>query len=502
MLELVRRARRRLLNFELLAQGANAFSAAFGALILLLIFGTRILEWYWVAALPLVAAGIGVYLAVKRVPSPYRTAQLVDHRAELVDTLSTALYFSDKKELASPEVLRWQQHRAEEAAGTVDLARALPYMMPRTAYALAALALVASSLFALRYGFSRSLDLGPPLARVIGDQFSPEDKKEVAENRHRRTPKGRDDTDTKDDAANQDQKQQGQDEQNADQPSDEGDSQNAEKSGESKDQTPKKDGGGDQNQDGKSGQDQQADSRDQQKDSGEQGSANQGDNKGESKQQSDGRQNNNNAGDSGSLLSKMKDFAENLLSKMKPQSQNNGTPPTPQQQNQNAKQGQGQGQKGQQQNSKDNQQNQGDQADSQQAQGGDKSDGQESQGKGNGDKSQQNKQPGSGIGSEDGDKSIKRAEQLAAMGKITELIGKRSATVTGESTVEVQNTSQQLHTAYVQRGAQHSQAGAQIDRDEVPVALQPFVEQYFDQVRKSPAAVTPVAPKKQPQQQN
>ena len=61
----------------------------------------------------------------------------------------------------------------------------------------------------------------------------------------------------------------------------------------------------------------------------------------------------------------------------------------------------------------------------------------------------------------------------------------------------MQNTSQQLHTAYVQRGAEHQQSGAQIDRDEIPVALQPYVEQYFDQVRKQPAAVTPVTSKKQ-----
>jgi hypothetical protein len=36
----------------------------------------------------------------------------------------------------------------------------------------------------------------------------------------------------------------------------------------------------------------------------------------------------------------------------------------------------------------------------------------------------------------------------------------------------------------VQRGAQHSQSGAEIDRDAVPVALQSYVERYFEQVRK------------------
>jgi hypothetical protein len=491
MLELVRRARRRLLHSELIAQGANAFSAALAAFILLLILGTQILEWYWLLVIPAAAAAAGVYLAFRRLPSPYRAAQLVDAREQLADTLSTAFHFSGKDAPASPEVLRWQQQRAEEAARQVDLARALPYSMPRSAYVVAALALVATSLFALRYGLSRRLDLTPPLARMIQDQFTPADKKEVAENR-RRTPPGKDDADTND-SANQDQSQQGQDQQNADDPADKGDSQSAEKNGEAKDAAGKQNG--DQNQDGQA-QNQQTDDRDQQ-DSGQQGQASQGESKGDPKQQSDGKQNSNSSGESGSLLSKMKDFAENLLSKMKPQTQNQ-SPPQQQAGNQNSKQGQGQQQKGQQQNSKDGQQGSSDQADAQQGENGDQKDGQQSQGKGSGDKSQQaSKQPGSGIGSEDGDKAIKRAEQLAAMGKITELIGKRSATVTGESTVEVQNTSQQLHTAYVQRGAEHQQSGAQIDRDEIPVALQSYVEQYFDQVRKQPAAVTPVAPKKQ-----
>lgn len=490
MLELVRRARRRLLNTELMSQGANAFAAALVAFILLLIIGTQILEWYWLALIPAAAAGVGVYLALRRLPSPYRTAQLVDDRAQLSDTLSTALYFSDKSDQVSHDLLEWQRHRAEDAARRVDLPRVLPYSMPRSTYIVAALALVASSLFALRYGLSRSLDLKPPLARMIQDQFTPADKKEVAEN-HRKTPKGKeDDSDTNNDAANQDQAQQGQDQQNADNPSDQGDSQNGDKSGESKDQQSVKPDG-DQSQDGQQGQNQQADDQGQQQDSGEQGSASQGDNKGDPKQQSDGKQNANNAGESGSLLSKMKDFAENLLSKMKPQSQQDKSNSPQQSANQNSKAAPSQQQKGQPQNAKDGQQGQNDQADSQQADNGDQRDGQESKGKGSGEKSQSNKQPGNGIGSEDGDKSIKRAEQLAAMGKITELIGKRSATVTGESTVEVQNTSQQLHTAYVQRGAEHTQSGAQIDRDEVPVALQSYVEQYFDQVRKQPAAATP-----------
>jgi hypothetical protein len=55
----------------------------------------------------------------------------------------------------------------------------------------------------------------------------------------------------------------------------------------------------------------------------------------------------------------------------------------------------------------------------------------------------------------------------------------------------VQTTNQQLHTPYAQKGAEHTQAGAEISRDEVPVALQPYVQQYFEQMRKQAGPATP-----------
>ena len=66
----------------------------------------------------------------------------------------------------------------------------------------------------------------------------------------------------------------------------------------------------------------------------------------------------------------------------------------------------------------------------------------------------------------------------------------------GEATVEVQTTSQQLRTPYAQKAAQHTQGGAEISRDEVPVALQPYVQQYFEQVRKQAATAVGSAGKK------
>jgi hypothetical protein len=480
--ELIRRARLRLLNQELISQGAIAFSAALIAFIVLLLLGTQILNWYWIALIPAAALGAGVYGAYRRRPSSYRTAQIVDHRLTLADTLSTAVYFSEQP--ADVGVVGSQRQSAERTAASVDLGLAIPYRLPRSAYVVAALALVASSLFALRYGLSKRLDLRAPMVRMLQNRFSPDSRKETAENARRDVPL-LDSPDDNADApgADPDQKGQNKKDANSDNPG-EGDRQNGEKSGASKDDG-KKQSGDPQDQDG--AQSQQSEDHDQQQDGGQSGSNSQGENKSDQNKQSDGKQNSNNSGESGSLMSKIKDFAENLLSKMKPQQSNSSQ----QQQapNQNSKQASGQQNAKQQQ--KDGQQSGSQQADSQGENSDDAKEGQDSQGKGSGqDKSQQaTKQPGSGIGSEDGDKQIRQAEQLAAMGKISELIGKRSAAVTGEATVEVQTTSQQLHTAYVKSGAEHSQGGAEINRDEIPVALQPYVEQYFDQLRKQPTAV-------------
>jgi hypothetical protein len=194
-------------------------------------------------------------------------------------------------------------------------------------------------------------------------------------------------------------------------------------------------------------------------------------------------------------MSKMKEAFQNLLSKAKPQQNQQGQT----QPGKDQKSAQSKSQQGSKQNGKEGQQQNGQQqGDAQEGEDGQEAknaeNAQQGKGQGKSDSQQSSKQPGSGIGSQDGDKAIRNAEQLAAMGKISEILGKRSATITGEATVEVQTTNQQLHTPYAQKGTQHTQAGAEINRDEVPVSLQPYVQQYFEQVRKQAAPATPPAP--------
>ena len=170
---------------------------------------------------------------------------------------------------------------------------------------------------------------------------------------------------------------------------------------------------------------------------------------------------------------------QNLMSSLQQQPSQNAS-------NQNGKNGKSQQNEGKQQASKGEKKSGAQSEDSQEQQAADGQEAQNAQGQATerADSALNNKQPGSGAGSRDGSKDVKLAEQLAAMGKITELIGKRSQNVTGEATVDVQNTSQQLRTAYQERNAEHAQAGAEINRDEIPVALESYVAQYFERVRK------------------
>jgi hypothetical protein len=500
VLTLVRRAKRRLLCNELLAQGANAASAALLGFILLLLIGTQVLNWQWLLLIPLGAAAAGAYQTRRRMPSAYKVAQIIDHRAQLADTLSTALYFNDGEPSshASEDVRRLQRESADRVAETVDIRQTIRYTMPRTVYALAALVLVASSLFALRYGLSKRLDLKQPLATILQQSLGIDPPTQQAKNQKRMRqpdPQTRPD-DTAAGVQDPDQSagdQQDTDAANADDP---GDSQKP--SGDQKASS------SDSKKQGDEGEKADSDSKEAQGDdrSGDdnEDAANSQANDGKSdqkQQEGNSKQDANSAGENSSLMSKVKDFAQNLLSRVKPQQTQSGQQQQQQASADQKNQSQGKGQpNGKQQPGKDGQQQNGQQGDSQEGQPGEQSqNSQDPQGKGSGksDAQQATKQPGSGIGSQDGDKNLKQAADLAAMGKISEIFGKRSATISGESTVEVQSTSQQLHTPYAQRGAQHTQSGAEIRRDEIPVALQTYVEQYFEQVHKqpSPAASAP-----------
>jgi hypothetical protein len=203
------------------------------------------------------------------------------------------------------------------------------------------------------------------------------------------------------------------------------------------------------------------------------------------------------SGDNSSLAGKLRDALSNLLAKLKTPPKSSGGKPSDSSQSASSRgeQRQGQPQEG---DSKSPGAEQADasadaQSEGEQQQGGAQ---QASQGKSEGRSNNQPNSPDgkSGIGKQDGDKAAREAAELAAMGKISEIFGKRAANISGEMMVEVSSGKQQLKTQYSQHDAAHVEAGGEINRDEVPLAYQQYVKQYFAEVRKLPAAKSKIAP--------
>jgi hypothetical protein len=191
----------------------------------------------------------------------------------------------------------------------------------------------------------------------------------------------------------------------------------------------------------------------------------------ESKQGAQNANGKNPQGENSSLADKMRDAVANLLSKLKSPGKQSDS------QDKNASSAQGQGK-----TQGEGQQNPDQQAD--QEGDGEQSASQNRPGDRNAEKPGQ-QDAKSGIGRQDGAKDSQEAEQLAAMGKISEILGKRAQQVSGEMTVEVASGKQQLKTAYSQKNAQHSDSGSDMNRDEIPLIYQPYVQRYFEEIHKA-----------------
>jgi len=466
--------------------------------VLLLLLGTQVLDWYWIA---LLAGGTllgGTYRVWRRTPSLYKLAQVLDTRLGLHDTLSTAFYYGSQARTRSEQTREAQLEQALALAPGLDLKHALPAPRPRSLYAVGGLSVIALGLFAVRYGVTQSLDLRPSLVRIALDRLLPE---EPAANASRKTPLkkrlsdqleklgiqigdeagdrlegGTDGTMTPAEGqqASAESKQGPTSQKSAIDPN------NPEEQGDAQAQSERGAASGDQ----KSG--------DEQGKPGDQASG------GEQSQQQDAQNKGNQAGaQNPSMMDRMRDAMASLMNKLRSQQNGSQSQQASSKESQNGQGSKSQGQKGSPMPGKPQGegQGQGDPNGEQQGQG-DKS--QMAQGKA-GEKSGQSppsSDPKSGAGREDGDKSAREAEQLAAMGKISEIIGKRSQNLTGEILVEVQsNKQQQLKTAYSGKQAAHAEAGGEISRDEVPLMYQQYVRQYFAQVRKpAPAARTTAKP--------
>jgi hypothetical protein len=481
--EVIQRARRRLLWNEIAAQGAYTMCVALGAIVLLLLLGAEILDWRWLAALPAAALVVGICRTLRRIPKPYSTAQLVDRRLKLADTLSTALFFDipESPDCASEPARQAQRRQAMLLSENLNLTEAIPFAAPRVMYPTGALALIAVSLFALRYGLEHRLDLRPSLSHILKQTFGSGDL--LTANLQK---KGRKDAAMKRDATKN---PAATDLQNADRNG----SAHAEATDARADSTQAR-GSAERREPAEVKPERREEAEVQPNGEPEDSDGGESLPKGTSQTEQQGRQAAGNqstrrGGQKSGALSGLRDAMQNLLSSMRRQFGGAGN------RSQTAMNQDRDGSSPQSSRAGQGRQQTGNKSKSQQGEGADVQNAQEGEGRGAGNSSDRRTgdQPGGGIGNQQGNKDMKLAEQAAARSQISQIGGQRSPDMSGDVTVEVQSGNQQLGAPYTQKNAGHTNAGGEINRDEVPLLYQSYVQQYFEEIRKER---TPVAAKR------
>lgn len=490
----LKKARQRYLANLAMDQTALAAAVAMGGAILLLVLGTQILNWYWPVFLFAAGLAAGVWRIRRMTPSPYVLAQKIDRRIGSYDALSTAYYFTNGGTARTRQLADLQKGKADRIALETDIAYAVPIHLSRSAYLLAGVFAIAASLFAFRYGLMHTLDLSAPIANIhFNNPFSIDPARKEASTKKSAIQEQFDEQLKQLGLSLEDLNSPAGDQKLATDkpvsalatpagqiPIESNEQGQSVDSGKPNDGEPEASEGSDNAKPGTSNQ-----PSDQENGSGtsdKQGTPQQG------KQQTPPSSSKNPSGENASMADKMRDAVANLLSKLKSPGKQSDSQQNAAQQDKggSSKQKQDAGQKGMQGQGKSQGEGQPnpDQQGDQEGESGDQSQSAQSKaGDKNADKAGQ-QDAKSGIGKQDGDKELRDAEQLAAMGKISELLGKRAAQVTGEMTVEVPSGKQQLKTAYTQNKAVHADAGSEANRDEIPLLYQPYVQRYFEEVRK------------------
>ncbi len=457
--DLLTKARQRSFQHLLLQQFTRAAAVTFACGIVILLAGTQYLSALWLLLVAALTLGAGVYVAVRKRPSAYGIAQRIDAKLKLADTLSTAAHFIETPDAADASLRESQRLQAERLAESVDLKQALPLTRPRAFYPALALALGLAGVLLMRYAVLGSMN---PRASLVASAYdnvfgSPQEQPKLQGSKDGGEQPG--------DGRDQD-KEASKNNDFAGDPSANFDPATPDSPKEQAKNEEKKEQGNNPETKGNSS------SKDAPPDDKKEGS----------KESAGGKQSDK-ADQEPSLLNKVKDALNQMMNKMKSSpkdsDKNQKSDPT-QSEQQAAQEGQSQ-QKGDSKESKDGKQ-------SNNAQDGNNSAQM---------KSSQDTQ--SGMGSQEGDKTTKQAEAAKAMGKISELLGKRAENVKGAVMVEVGSTKQQLKTPLGQSESTHAEAGSEIHRDEVPPIYEQFVEQYFDKIRKSGEAATsaPASPAQQ-----
>lgn len=477
--------RRRTCTLALEALGL-AFAIVLAGFILMLVLGAQVLQWYWLCLLGMGGLGLVGYRVHVQQLSPYQVAQLLDRRLRLSDSLSTAWFLLTDNQVRQHAAARFQIAKAEQIAARVDPSRVFRFRGRRSWALAGAFAGVALGLFVLRYLITNSLSLqramvplqiGEVLERIENRIGLPNQHKPQAEAARRPgvSPSAPQEYKQLDEmiarqslAASRTNDQNGQGEAKRGDPENAPDAHRSPTGG-----TPGQKENSAAQQARQGGQPEEIASRDE----SSQPLADSRGNPGSSNQDTQG------------LMDKMKDALSSLMAKMHPNA--SGQDSRPDNQRSSADKGSSdqtsasQDQNGNAQQSARDQEAYQKQNSEGTAQGQTTEKTRASNGRDTGespDKKSASAQ--SGIGHTNGDKEIKDAEQLKAMGKLAEIIGKRSASLTGDMTVETSSTNQQLKTQYSGRVGQHADLGGEINRDEIPLVYRDYVREYMQLVHK------------------
>jgi hypothetical protein len=461
---------------------AIAAAIVLATLVLMLLVGTEVLDWRWLLLLALAGIGITGYQVRQRLLGHYRVAQLLDKRLQLADSLSTAWYLLTRPGQRGDAITEYQLRGAEDAAQTVDLAAAFPFTGRRLWSIAGGLALLALSLFSIRYFVTRSLSLQPSLIPFqLSDVFERTDQDSDETKRQREEAQDPDQPSSQKSTPKTDGQKDAKEPRNEAAPLAQGNAPGAgQNPNQPADMRESKEGQDDPNKphsEGASGSAQKAGEK--------QGEAGE---KSANAQKPSNEDSANSPQSSNGLIDRMKDALSSLAAKMRPGNQGKQD---------SSRQKSGEDKKGDQQSASKDQNSSAQQsaenretseqqqASDGQAQGQTQEKNRSGQGKTADPSSDKSKSEShSGIGSQDGDKETKDADQLKAMGKLAEIIGKRSASASGDVMVENPSGKQRLQTEYSQRSGHHTDLGGEINRDEIPVMYQQYIREYMSQVRK------------------
>jgi hypothetical protein len=485
ILKVIARARRRLLWNAVAVEGTRAACLSLGLLVLLLLLGTDILDWRYLLFIPAATMLAGASLTWRRIPKADEAARILDWCLGLHDAIATALFFGPGHTAPKVDEGMRQAQFAQTLplVAAIDLGKALPLRMPRLVYASAALALIGGGLVGLRYSVQGGLDLRAPATPAIAlliqsvtaqvanlqqwlNHIAPEMER----------------TDRGTEQAKLNEKDRSQSDPNSRNP---GDTSRGNEPGVEKQDSKMALDDPPAGQRDTSGEEQSAredDSPEQSDRAGREGERGQRDQRSSAKQDVSG------AGTESSVLNKVRDTVANLLSAMKLQPGGRGIAELDRNSpKQDGKSGPGDGQQD------------GTASPSQGEDRGDalsgRKDGSTSSAQANG--TGADRQSRSGAGSDEGNKQVRLAEQRAAMGKISVILGKRAKDVTGTASAEVISGEQALQTRYESREVKHSGVEDNGERDEVPIELQAYVRQYLQAARSGTSrGETPVPKQK------